>query len=558
MRSFFAFMILFCALTLPIYAQTPQTQEPEKTEKPFVVPVSAENWTVKAENGTLTVSLTLPKDVYAYEKATGTNFVNGPEEKEKRPDISPKPVRHGRNAVFKGTVEWVYKTDPPKFPCILEVRWQACSEAGECYLPGSAALAVFDNAEDWKTGKFHAPVLPDPATAANIDDPEPPSALKGGWIALPEYRILRTASGYMSPGEFTGFLNGRKDEGFFRLAGRGLWMTLIVVLLGGLALNLTPCVLPLIPVNLAMIGAGKDSENTRAGRIFRGTVYGTGIAAAYGLLGVVAVMTGSTMGSLASNWLFNAVATLVFLLLALAMFGAINFDLSRYGATIKLPDNLHYAGIFLMGALSATLAGACVAPVLAAVLIEAAGMYANGNPAGLLLPFLLGIGMALPWPFAAAGLALFPKPGAWMVRIKQALGILIFVLAAYYGFLAFELLSGEIRTKDSPVPQNGLEEIASALQRGEKEKKPVLLDFGATWCKNCTAMEVRTLPDPEVRTALQNVILIKISAEDPNEPETKALLEQFNVIGLPSFVLLQPVSGEAKAQEKAQEKTPKK
>lgn len=554
MRSFFAFVCLFSAVLLPVRAQTGQQAQPEqaagpqsaaKQENAFVIPVTAQNWSFKPEQGKLTVTLTLPDGIFAYEKATGPELAGDGGETAVKPDSAPAATGHAGGKVFAGTVQWVFRTEPRTFPCILEVNWQACSKNGECYLPGSAALAVFSSKADWTAGKYHVPALPGAENGEKDAEPELPSAAKGGWIALPNYRMLRSANGYLPPEEFADFLKGTESsEDLLRLAGRGFWMMMLLVLLGGLALNLTPCVLPLIPVNLAMIGAAEDSERTRASRLVRGLVYGAGIAVAYGLLGVIAVLTGSTFGFLASNWIFNAAAAVVFLLLALAMFGVFNFDLSRFGANFRVPASLHHAGIFLMGALSATLAGACVAPVLAAVLIEAAGLYADGNSCGLLLPFLLGLGMALPWPFAAAGMSLFPKPGAWMVRVKQTLGILILILAAYYGFLATALLRGEIKAKNAAVPDIGLEQIAAALRQGEKEKKPVLLFFGASWCKNCTAMEVKTLPDREVRAALEKVIVVKIMAEDPGNPVTKSLLDQFEVVGLPAFVLLQPASGE--------------
>ena len=112
--------------------------------------------------------------------------------------------------------------------------------------------------------------------------------------------------------------------------------------------------------------------------------------------------------------MFKKAAALIFAFLALAMFGFFNFDLSRFGASIQL-SGAKFAGIFLLGAVSATLAGACVAPVLTAVLIRSATLYAEGNHAGLLLPFLLGLGMALPWPFAAAGMAALISSG-WVDR----------------------------------------------------------------------------------------------------------------------------------------------
>ena len=83
----------------------------------------------------------------------------------------------------------------------------------------------------------------------------------------------RIAQGYMRAEEFIAFLEDKKVDS---LAGHGLWVMLLLVLLGGLAMNLTPCVLPMVPINLMIIGRSAK----------RGTAYGLGIALAYGLLGV--------------------------------------------------------------------------------------------------------------------------------------------------------------------------------------------------------------------------------------------------------------------------------
>ena len=68
-------------------------------------------------------------------------------------------------------------------------------------------------------------------------------------------------------------------------------------------------------------------------------------------------------------------------------------------------------------------------------------MYARGTVAALALPFLLGVGMAVPWPLAGAGLTALPKPGAWMVRVKQAFGVLILRRGADHGYLAYGLFA---------------------------------------------------------------------------------------------------------------------
>src|SRR5206468_6320457 len=96
---------------------------------------------------------------------------------------------------------------------------------------------------------------------------------------------------------------------------------------------------------------------------------------------------------------------------------------------------------FSMGAVAALLAGACVAPVVIQVVLFSSSLYAAGTRIALALPFFLGIGMAVPWPIAGAGLAALPKPGLWMVRVKQAFGVVILATAAYYGYEAYGLFS---------------------------------------------------------------------------------------------------------------------
>ena len=217
----------------------------------------------------------------------------------------------------------------------------------------------------------------------------------------------------------------------------GMWWALLFIMLGGLALNLTPCILPMIPVNLAIIGAGAQAGSRLRG-FGLGATYGLGIALVYGLLGVIVVLTGSQFGTLQSNPWFNAAIFLLFLLLALAMFGVIRIDFSAFQKGGTAAQRGRFGVALSMGAVAALLAGACVAPVVIAVLLLATHFYQTQPGVALLLPFLLGVGMALPWPFAGAGLSFLPKPGRWMERIKIGFGILILLFAFYYGSLSWQ------------------------------------------------------------------------------------------------------------------------
>ena len=198
---------------------------------------------------------------------------------------------------------------------------------------------------------------------------------------------------------------------------------LLIVFFGGLALNLTPCVLPMIPINLAIIGAGTQAGSRGRGFLLGGA-YGAAMALVYGVLGLIVILTAGTFGTINSSPWFNLGIAMLFIALGLAMFDLIAIDFSRFASRTNVGPSRRgsFLVAFGMGAVAALLAGACVAPVVIQVVLFSSDMYAKGTNLALALPFFLGIGMAVPWPLAGAGLAALPKPGAWMVRVKQVLG----------------------------------------------------------------------------------------------------------------------------------------
>ena len=330
----------------------------------------------------------------------------------------------------------------------------------------------------------------------------------------------RIAQGYMRAEGFVAFLEGKEVDS---LAGHGLWVMLLLVLLGGLAMNLTPCVLPMVPINLMIIGRSAK----------RGTAYGLGIALAYGLLGVGAAVGGLAFGDIQGSPWFNAIVAVVFAGLALALFDVWFLDLSkRRGAYApRAGQGLGFA--FFMGAMSAVLAGACVAPVLISVLLLTTDLVAKGNRFAVLLPFVMGAGMALPWPFAGAGMRVLPKPGAWMKWVNRVFGVVVLGFAAYYGQLAIRGWTGadvnygkireEVRIRD-------LETFVA------NRKGPILIDCWATWCKNCAAMDV-VMKDAKVKKALEPFEVIHVQAEDISELRKVKGFE--SIKGLPAFVIFE-------------------
>ena len=225
---------------------------------------------------------------------------------------------------------------------------------------------------------------------------------------------MASTGGYLGSGDFLAFIrnaeSGVQQKGLFE--GRGPLAILLIVLLGGLALNLTPCVLPMIPINLAIIGAGAQAGSRQRGFLL-GLTYGVAMALVYGVLGLVVMLTAGTFGTInASPW-FNLGIAVIFVVAGAGDVRRDRRSTSRASRATSAAGASRGSFVlaFTMGAVAALLAGACVAPVVIQVVLFASNLYATGTKLALALPFFLGIGMAMPWPIAGAGLASLPKPG---------------------------------------------------------------------------------------------------------------------------------------------------
>ncbi len=416
----------------------------------------------------------------------------------------------------------------------LRVEYQGCDDK-TCFMPQTHTLRF-----DGVSGRFVE-------TAADDAAAERAGGGEASWF--PGLR-LTTAGGYLSAAEFLAFLDeaeGKKSpaargglSGFLRdpvafFRAHGLAVTLLLVLAGGILLNLTPCVLPMIPVNLAIIGAG---AGTRGRGFAIGSAYGIGIVLVYGGMGWLILRSGLFFGALQSSPWFSLAMALIFGALALALFDVFVIDFARLGGAAGGRRQGVWAAL-VAGGLSALLAGACVAPVVLAVLLLAGSLVAGGASGAQFLPFVLGLGMALPWPFAGAGLSVLPRPGRWMVRIKQAFGVFVALLALYYGSLAAAgLLEKSDAAREGSILAGDRAAWDAKIAQAKREGKPLFVDFWATWCKNCTAMEQSTFKRAEVKARLDGYVVVKVQAETPDKSPAKEMLQAFGVRGLPGFAVL--------------------
>ena len=480
------------------------------------------------------MSITVPENITLEEKA-----VPPPEKKyDALSEEEREMYEHDFTAVYR-------IPDLTVDPLKITVNYQGC-DATMCFMPTEDEFSLsLKKAPSATTG---SPTKALSTTAVTPAD----------WQSLiTNFSTAGSAAGYLNSSDFISFLDkveageAETDQSFIdAFKSRGSLLSVILIIIGGFLLNLTPCVLPMIPINLGIIGAGVQAGTRKRGFVL-GSMFGLGMAFVYGMLGLVVVLSGSQFGTINSTWWFNIGIAGVFVALSLAMFDVITIDFSKYqhSAASGWTNKGTLLAAFMLGGITALLGGACVAPVVIQVLVISAEFYSRGLALGLFLPFLLGIGMALPWPFAGAGLSFLPKPGVWMTRVKYGFGILILLFACYYAWLGYKALapfsSDTPITVDSSADEHSLPHLTSlpdALQAARAEGKPVFIDFWATWCKSCIAMDKSTFKNPAVRQKLESYIVLKYQAEKPNKQPAKSVLDYFDVKGLPTYVILHPTT----------------
>ncbi|MCH7828045.1 MAG: thioredoxin fold domain-containing protein [Bacteroidetes bacterium] len=381
------------------------------------------------------------------------------------------------------------------------------------------------------------------------------------------------------------------DEGFISdmLESNGLLLGLLFVFIGGLALNLTPCVYPLIPITIGYFGG--QSEGSTKKLFFMGLSFVLGMSITYSIIGVVTSLTGALFGSLLQNMYVVLFIVLVFIIMSLGMFGVYEF---------KLPDSLvtkaggakgGMFGSFFMGLTMGIVAAPCIGPFVIGLVTLVA---AKGDPLyGFIMFFVLSLGLGLPYLFLAifsGKIKQLPRAGEWMDAVKHIFGLLLLGMALYFllpllpksfsgyvmpvfllisaiyilfidklannikGFRIFKIVFSIIILGVGVyqiLPSNEItidwKDFSEAnLITSKNNGRPVLIDIYADWCIPCKELDHFTFSDPRVVEISKKFDNYKADMTHTLSPEVEKIRTKYKIIGVPTLLLINSEGDEVK------------
>jgi len=219
--------------------------------------------------------------------------------------------------------------------------------------------------------------------------------------------------------------------------GQSLLFAYIAAYLAGVLVSFTPCVYPVIPITVAVIGGQGDLSGARG--FVLSLFFVLGLALTYTALGVFAALTGKLFGTIQTSPLTLGVLGGLFILMGLAMLDVFQLSLERYAPRgLSGGNRKGIFGSFMIGVTSGFVLGPCTAPVLAVILGVVAARQSVVFGGSLLFVFSLGLGSLLVLVGTFAGiLAGLPKSGAWMSGVKKLSGIVMLAVGAYFLYSAF-------------------------------------------------------------------------------------------------------------------------
>ena len=508
--------------------------------------------------------------------------------------VLPKGLPHndeyfGEQEIYRESLDASFSIPPTSKSVLVNVTYQGCADAGLCYPPITKQVAVsFDG------GHAIASVMGAPGDGMAIVN------AASGLDQAASGASQTTAAAKAEPTDEACYTS-EQDSWAARIKNGNLILVLLGFFGTGLLLAFTPCVLPMVPILSGIIAGSGENVSTRRSFLLS-VAYVLGMAITYTAAGIAAGAIGKGFNLQATfnqPWILGLFSAL-FVVLALSMFGLFtiempNFIQTRLSNTSNQQQAGTYAGVAVMGALSALIVSACVAPPLIAALtvISQTGEIARGGAA--LFAMSLGMGTPLLLVGASAG-KLLPRAGAWMETVKNVFGVLFLAVAAWMvsriapdwavlplwaipsfalawvlwramrkpgpagftlrtvgvvaGVYGLALLAGSAlggTNPLAPIPQLAAPKSPLVFKRiktlGDLERevaaahaagRGVMLDFYADWCVSCKEMEHNTFPVPEVKKVLANTVTLQADVTK-NDDADKELLQHFGIFGPPTI-----------------------
>jgi thiol:disulfide interchange protein DsbD len=356
-------------------------------------------------------------------------------------------------------------------------------------------------------------------------------------------------------------------------AKSGLPLTLVVLFVFGLALNLTPCVFPMIPITLGFFTMQSDGRRSR--RFALSAFYVLGIVIMYSTLGVVAALGGKLFGVALQQPSVQIGLAVVMLVLASSMFGAFDITVPQFIAK-RAMGRAGFAGAMTMGLIVGIVAAPCVGPVVVSLIALVASI---GKPViGFIMFAALALGLGFPYLVV---LNTLPRPGAWMEQVKKAMGFVLVAMAFFFlrpligetvfffgvavslivgaGFLfatrgpqaralriacATLLLIGGVAALAVPLraslrsrgPELSWQNYDAAALTNAKQ--PVIIDFWATWCLPCKELDATTFSDTRVVEELKRFRRVKADLTLPDDPKVLELTKRYQIVGVPTVIFI--------------------
>lgn len=374
-----------------------------------------------------------------------------------------------------------------------------------------------------------------------------------------------------------------------------VWLRLILVMILGIFMSLTPCIYPMIPITVGILQAQGSKSLLR--NVALSLCYTTGIATTFALLGLLAATTGQMLGTFMANPLVILIIVCVLAYLGGAMFGWYDMYLPSFAQPGSMTQqNGSYTSAFLFGIASGTVASPCLSPGL--ILLLTIVTTLKSKFMGFMLLFMFGVGLSLPLLLVgtfSSSLSLLPRAGMWMVEIKKCFGFVLFGMCFYFlrplvpmplllTMVALFLCITGITYLYSDMKKNksiwktvsgiiGISCIAASIMMAAQAYKAYLIytecdvcdfwstdyaktletaqhcsgkifiDVGASFCSMCTAIDAKVLSHPDVVQALQHFCCVKINGSNDPENVVKQLQENYTLHGFPTFLLIDAKTG---------------